>query len=198
MKNESYFIKGFPDYRLVRLSESKFCVLSKKKGYWEEIGSDDGTGHIDIHLISEGVKKHTRLHVIVAELFVPNPEGKTVVHHIDFDATNNDPVNLLWVTMSEHRAIHNVSKKGSHHTEEAKKKISEANKGRVFTQETRNKISKSNGKPVIQYSINGEFIAKYHSLNEAERQTGIKHESISACCRGKRQTAGGYKWAYLD
>lgn len=34
----------------------------------------------------------------------------------------------------------------------------------------------------------------YPSMCEAERQTGIHHQSISACCNGKRKSAGGYHW----
>ena len=34
----------------------------------------------------------------------------------------------------------------------------------------------------------------YLSQSEASRQTGIAASSISACCRGKRKTAGGFHW----
>lgn len=147
MKNESYFIKGFPDYRLVRLSESKFCVLSKRnKTYWKEIGSEDYAGHMNVCLVGEnGVKRDTYLHVIVAELFVPNPEGKTHVHHIDFDASNNDPANLMWVTPEQHQLIHH---KGAKRSDETRRKIGDALRGeksymygKHHSEETRRKIS---------------------------------------------------------
>lgn len=31
-------------------------------------------------------------------------------------------------------------------------------------------------------------------MRQAERETGIDATSISACCNGKRKSAGGYKW----
>ena len=57
---------------------------------------------------------------------------------------------------------------------------------------------KSNIKPVSQYSLEGKFIKTYPSVREAERQTGINNTSISACCNGKRKTAGGYIWKHEE
>jgi len=51
-------------------------------------------------------------------------------------------------------------------------------------------------KAVLQYSKNKDLVAKYVSQSEACRQTGISNASISACCRGKTKTAGGYYWVY--
>jgi len=49
-------------------------------------------------------------------------------------------------------------------------------------------------KPVIQLSLNGEYIQQFNSMINAEEQTGII--SISSCCRGKIKSAGGFKWMY--
>ena len=38
--------------------------------------------------------------------------------------------------------------------------------------------------------------ATYKSLREAERQTMVKSGSISRCCKGKGETAGGFRWKY--
>ena len=53
-------------------------------------------------------------------------------------------------------------------------------------------------KPVIQYTKEGEFVAKYHSMNDASRQTDINWGDIGKCCKGKQHTAGGYKWEYAS
>lgn len=50
--------------------------------------------------------------------------------------------------------------------------------------------------PVLQYSLDGEFIRRYDSSGEAERANGISHSKVGACCRGKIKTAGGYVWKY--
>jgi hypothetical protein len=60
------------------------------------------------------------VHQLVAEYFVDNPQNKTVVHHKDFDKTNNHASNLEWLTKQEHGRIH-----GAAATEETKQKARE-------------------------------------------------------------------------
>ena len=47
---------------------------------------------------------------------------------------------------------------------------------------------------VLQIDLEGNTIAKYKSLTEASRKTGINLTSISNVCNGKRNVAGGYIW----
>lgn len=70
---------------------------------------------------------------------------------------------------------------GKHHSEEAKKKISEAKK-----------------KPVIQYTLNNAFVREWPSAKEAGEELKICKTCISYCCNGKLKTSGGYKWKYAD
>lgn len=53
-------------------------------------------------------------------------------------------------------------------------------------------------KPVHRYSLDGVYIDSFESATDAQRLTGIKQYSISACCRGanNRKTAGGYRWSF--
>lgn len=54
----------------------------------------------------------------------------------------------------------------------------------------------SQAKQVEQYDLNGNLIATWKSLAEAERQLGFDKRHISACCLGKRKTAYGFIWKY--
>jgi len=56
----------------------------------------------------------------------------------------------------------------------------------------------NNGKPVIQLSLNGEYISMYPSVAEAERITGIFSTNISNCCLGKYRYSGGFRWMFKD
>lgn len=55
-----------------------------------------------------------------------------------------------------------------------------------------NKASKG----VNQFTLDGEFIVRYHSIREAERNTTIADTGIIDCCKGKYSQAGGFKWEY--
>lgn len=49
---------------------------------------------------------------------------------------------------------------------------------------------------VIQYSVDGEFIALYNSVSKAAKATKSNASSIIRCCKGKQLTSGGFKWEY--
>lgn len=52
----------------------------------------------------------------------------------------------------------------------------------------------SHKRPIICIETNTEYI----SAMEVERQLGINNSSVTACCNGKRKTAGGYHWKNKD
>lgn len=54
------------------------------------------------------------------------------------------------------------------------------------------------GKPVIQYDLNHNFISEFITMKEAQDKTNITQYNISACCRGKQKTAGGYIWKFKN
>ena len=107
--------------------------------------------------------------------------------------------------MAEAKTGENNPMFGKHLSEETRNRISEAKSGRVLTEEHRKKISQANKgkiyaptKSVVQYSKDGEFIAEYSSIMEAERYTGCDNSIICKCCRGKRKSAGGFIWKYKE
>lgn len=50
--------------------------------------------------------------------------------------------------------------------------------------------------PIVQLTLNDEFIVEWKNSAEAERNLGIAYKNINAVCRGVRNTAGGFKWIY--
>lgn len=51
-------------------------------------------------------------------------------------------------------------------------------------------------KEVQQFSIDGDFLAKYGSVSEAARITGLSKSCISKVCRAERKSSGGFLWEY--
>lgn len=70
--------------------------------------------------------------------------------------------------------------------------------GLEYTPEPKPKPQDRRKKPVLQYSIAGEFIREWVSTSTAARETGVNVGNISLCCRGKYKKAGGYRWEYKN
>lgn len=68
----------------------------------------------------------------------------------------------------------------------------------IVSDETREKISEHIKVKVRQLSLDDTFIAEFDSPTLAGEKIGIDSSCIVKCCKGKRKTAGGYKWEYSE
>ena len=65
-----------------------------------------GDGYCYLDLRKDGQDIKSRVHRLVAEAFIDNPEDKPIVHHKDTNRRNNKVSNLQWMTEAEHAAAH--------------------------------------------------------------------------------------------
>lgn len=61
--------------------------------------------HESVVIKFKGKNYAVRIHRLVAEAFIPNPDNKPEVHHMDGNSLNNDYNNLQWVTPEEHKKL---------------------------------------------------------------------------------------------
>lgn len=59
-------------------------------------------------------------------------------------------------------------------------------------------LSNKRKRKVDQYNMNMDYIARYESIAEAARITGISDSTITQCCNGKYKHAGNFKWKYVS
>lgn len=64
----------------------------------------DNKGYLSVELCGDKRRKRRKIHRLVAIAFIPNPENKPIVDHIDFDVSNNAVTNLRWFTDFENQA----------------------------------------------------------------------------------------------
>ena len=137
--------------------------------------------------LNNGKKKHYLVHRLVAETFIPNPDNKPCIDHINTDKYDNRVENLRWCTMKENQ-----------NNPLTRKHMSESNKGEKSHMWGRRGKLCWNSKPVVQMDLNGKVIKVWDSVADIGREWGINPTHISACCRGERNTSNGYKWKYQN
>ena len=102
------------------------------------------------------------------------------------------------MSKEERREKYGKGKKGVPLSEERKERLSEYWVGKPKSEEhrkyTREGIIKKQGRPVIQYSFEGNFIKEWDCLSDAQRHLNIRVTHITACCNGRQKTASGYIW----
>lgn len=131
-------------------------------------------GYHQVHLYHDGKATYAYVHRIVADAFCSRQhDAQNEVNHIDGDRINNKASNLEWCTKSE-----------NHRTEIYIKRQIEAKKAK--------------SKPVLQLTMEGEFVASFHGLHEASRKTGAMRHCIKKCCDGTAKQAGGYRWQFAQ
>lgn len=177
-------IEGYPAYKITDEGKifSRWKILTTKPRVdilgdtWHELTQiyDKYCGYYIVTLVSEkGKRKNKRVHRLLMETFVPNPNNYPQVNHIDGNKLNNSLSNLEWCT-------------AKHNTQEA----------------IRLGLSKPKEQPsrraVIQLNLDKKYIAEYASLHEAGEKTKVCWQNIYKVCQGIRPRAGGYIWMYKE
>ena len=137
-----------------------------KQGY---TGPDRKRPYMSVALnVGEGNLVCIKVHRAVAQAFIPNPEGKPEVNHIDGNKQNNRSDNLEWVTAKE-------------------------NMDHAWSHGLCDNVGKTNSRPV--QCIETGII--YPSIYAAERMMHATHGAIGHAVR-KGYASCGYHWEYID
>lgn len=144
------------------------CFTKEKilKQYWCR-------GYLRVKLHASQKKRSYFVHRLVLGSFV-GIDDKTV-NHRDEVKFNNKLENLEYLSIAENIRYGTGVKRSA-----VKRKISD-------------KVKRT---PVNQYTMNGEFVARYNSITEAKEILGYKKENISICCQHKRNHSNGFIWRY--
>jgi len=196
----------FKDYKKCNCNAQKIlCSSLKKYGFDKH----------NIEIIKEGVYSDIEL-------------NQLEVYYIGlYNSFNRDNINGMNLTlggegctgrvMSEEtkRKIGEKSKL-RRHSDEIKRKISENRKKVGFTEAQKLAAEKSIGrkiikseewiknnaegrkKPILQYTLDGEFIREWKSAKDVENKLGLDRKNISANLRKKTKYAYGYIWKYKE
>lgn len=128
-------------------------------------------GYYYVYLSSNGKQSFKFIHRLVAQAFIPNPNNLPCINHKDENRTNNTVENLEWCN---HLYNNNYGK----HLE---------------------RVSESNKKPCVGVNVNNDSdIRIFNSRQEAAQWANVPSTHITRVIKGKRKSAGGYKWFDYD
>lgn len=154
-----------PDYGATKNGD----IYSRKSGNWRRIKPQTDTdGYQQVRLFDNGHGRLTFVHRIIADIFMPKPEGCYEINHIDGDKRNNSVSNLEWSTRSRNM-IH-------------------AHNSKLITTRT----------PIVAIDVSTGARSVYSGQHEAARLLGINQGNINHALKRRYGTCSGYIFRYVD
>lgn len=161
-KYDGYFITTSGDVFSSKGNQSDFRSIKIKK---------TKTGYCCFNAsLGNSKSKTVYVHRLLAETFIPNPEKKPCVNHIDGNKSNNHISNLEWCTHQENtKHAHEVG------------------------------LLTPCYKPVVQLTITGEKMKEWKSVSHAARAVNTSPANITASCAGRyKGLIKGSKWVFKE
>ncbi len=161
--------------------------------------TEDTNGYLRLRMTIHRKRYSFKVHRLVAQAFIDNPNNLPQVNHIDGDKKNNRVNNLEWVTNQENVihsfALANGEKCSVHDIKYVPKRIY-LNGKRIYLDRKGDPTFKkpNERKPIIAYR-NGERMA-FGSVGDAERYFDSRH--ITDVLKGKRQHVKGWTFEYQE
>ena len=137
--------------------------------------------YLAVRLRKHGVQCTAKIHRLVAEHFVSNPHGLTVVDHIDANAHNNAASNLRWCTIADNnRFCREAGRTNQKHYHD-------------WTPESKASYRLKRCKPFVRND--GKY---YECLIDAAEDLGVRKTTISRVLHGRNRTCRGYTFTYVE
>ena len=147
-------------------------ILKPKRAY---------NGYLFVHLSKEGHAHPYRIHRMVAEAFIPNPDGLPTINHKDENKENNHVDNLEWCSIAYNNS---------------------------YGTRLQRTATQPHNHAVVMLDMNGKQLRRFQSLNEAARHfiaegisvvsKKVTANNIRMVCQHRHKTAYGYRWEFAD
>lgn len=205
-------LKGFNNYLISNLGNIKTINGEIISSY-----SKQNSYQLLVKLANKGHEHSYKIDELVALTFIPNADTFKGIEHINGRYFDNRVINLResinarnsWRNSNISNGLlgHSVSEDtkskiskarlGMKFSNDTKRKQSIAHQGLKQSQSTVNKRISKTSKPVVQLSLDDQYIKTWKSAKYAAFNLGFDSSAITKCCKGKLRTHKGYHWEYL-
>lgn len=176
MDEKWWYISGIPYYMVSDMGR----VWSEKRQQFLKVKPMDNHGHLGVCLSVDGRSYYEYIHRLMAKAFIPNPNDRPVVRHLDGDPGYNTIDNLAWGTQRDNwydSVLHGTAKPP--------------------TDKDREKGFQKVRRPIIAVNLSTGDEIYFRGQGEASRELFIQQANIWKVLNGERRTAGGYYFKYV-
>ena len=157
---------------------------------------NERNGYKSVHLCKYGVRTRKRVHRLVAEAFIPNPERLPCVNHKDENTANNQAINLEWCSVAYNNNYGTHQERGLKTRYEKYYKFTKAEKHRV---ERKGKFGR--WKPVIVYRY-GTYYGTFKNplvAEQAVKDFGVnRHNIYYVLQHNVNKEYNGFTFKYIE
>lgn len=171
-------IPDYPKYQVSNMGNVR-SLDYMHTGEIKNLCFDIVNGYSIVLLYNDEGRKSKKVHRLVAEAFIPNPDNLPMINHKDENPGNNVVSNLEW-----------CDAKYNNNYGTSRERMSEKLRGKK-----RPDVAERFSQKVLQFTLDGKLVKEWPSAMECSRN-GFNQGHITECCGGKRKKHKGFIWKY--